>query len=205
MALIYRSIFEVADPYGAFVDRAAGYFEEWARLKLHDSSLELPLTGKIERPDEGVEISIARAEDAGLSVFRGALFETARGDGAELETQLVAISHNEHAIAWVDLDRTALHATADADWVPSAPNSERKDRLILDLCPKTDLQLNGGPKRLPRGGKDAERLVTAKLDHLTARRGHRLPDESGESGSELSGLLVAVFLREACVAADVCD
>jgi hypothetical protein len=126
MALIYRSIFDVADPYGAFVDRAAGYFEEWARLKLHDSRLELPLTGKIERPDEGVEISIARAEDAGLSVFRGALFETARGDGAELETQLVAISHNEHAIAWVDLDRTALHATADADWVPSAPNVVRR-------------------------------------------------------------------------------
>jgi hypothetical protein len=126
MALIYRSIFDVADPDGAFVDRAARYFEEWARLKLHDSSFELPLIGKIERPEEGVEISVARAEDDGLCVFRGALFETARGDGAELETQLIAISHNENAIAWVDLDRTALHATADTDWVPSAPNVVRR-------------------------------------------------------------------------------
>ena len=46
MALIYRSILDVADPDGAFVDRAAGYFEEWVRLKLHDSSFELPLTGQ---------------------------------------------------------------------------------------------------------------------------------------------------------------
>lgn len=122
MALIYRSIFGVKDPDGAFVERASGYFEEWARLKLHESNLELPQIGKIERPDEGVEISVARATNNGLSVFQGALFETARHDGAELETQLIAISDNENVIAWVDLDRTALHATADTDWVPSAPN-----------------------------------------------------------------------------------
>ena len=126
MALIYRSILEVADPHGGFVDRAAHYFEEWARVKLHDSTLELPRTGNVERPEEGVELSATRADTDGLSVFRGALFETARGDGAELETQLIAITHGESAIAWVDLDRTALHAAADTDWVPAAPNVVRR-------------------------------------------------------------------------------
>ena len=126
MALIYRSIFDVVirTERSSIVRRATSRNGLASNCMIR--AFELPLIGKIERPDEGIEISVTSAEDDGLSVFRGALFETARGDGAELETQLIAIGQNENAVAWVDLDRTALHATADTDWVPSAPNVVRR-------------------------------------------------------------------------------
>ena len=111
MALIYRSIFDVADTRGGFVDRAARCFEEWIRVKLHDSAFELPRTGKVERRADGIEITSAHAEADGLSVFRGALFETARADGAELETQLIAIQVREISIARSPIDAAACVRT----------------------------------------------------------------------------------------------
>jgi hypothetical protein len=160
LAVIYRSILDIADPDGGFVDRASSYFEEWIRMKLHDGSFELPHTGDVERLGEGVSISVARAAASGVSVFRGALFETNRGDGAELETQLIAIGQREGAIAWVDLDRTSLHATADSDWVPSAPNVVRRILAAEETYRgPTRLFADEVPCRRTRASRLAEEIV----------------------------------------------
>src|SRR5712691_368829 len=85
------------------------------------------------------------------------------------------------------------------------PDPERERGLILDAASKTELNLDGGSKRLPRRRENAERFVTAELNDFAAGGGHCFTGESGKSRSKLPGSLVAVCMREARVAADVRD
>src|SRR5947208_5457033 len=85
------------------------------------------------------------------------------------------------------------------------PDPEWEGGLTLDPFPEADLQFDRGSERLPRRREYAKCLVTAKLDHLTACRGHRAPGELGKSRGEIAGSLVAIRMCEARVAADVCD
>jgi hypothetical protein len=156
MALIYRSILEIDDPDAGFVDRARGVFTDWVRMKMHDRTIELPLNGVWERSEEGFEVSVSGASAHGLAVFRGASFETARYDGAEVETQLVAIADGASTLAWVDIDRTAADPTANVDWLTTAPNLVKRI-LQSESASSGPTRLDADPTR--SRAADAPRLL----------------------------------------------
>jgi hypothetical protein len=58
---------------------------------------------------------------------------------------------------------------------------------------------------LPRRSENDQRLVPAELDQIAVVLGDNTADDVRERRGEPSGSFVAVLLREAGVAADVCD
>ena len=119
MALIYRSIFEVDDPDGSFVDRAPAHVCDWLRFKLENEELELPPEGS-GMLDGGIELETRSGTSDETAVTRIAAFEGARDDGVEVKTTLTAIRSEGTSWAWVDLERWSLDAGAPA-WIPVAP------------------------------------------------------------------------------------
>jgi hypothetical protein len=87
---------------------------------------------------------------------------------------------------------------ADAD-------SKREPGSLGTLLAATALHLDCGAQSLTGRGEDDKRLVPAELDQIAVVFGHDASDDVGERRGEGCGGLVTVLLREACVAADVCD
>lgn len=121
MALIYRSIFEVDDSEGTFVDHAPSYVRDWLRYKLDDPALELPADGLTSLDAHGIEIQAASGANEECSVARVAAFERAREDGVAVKTTLTAIRAETRSWAWVDLERWTPPDHSAAAWIPVAP------------------------------------------------------------------------------------
>jgi hypothetical protein len=67
------------------------------------------------------------------------------------------------------------------------------------------LELDRGPEGSPGRGEHRQRLIAPQLDQLPASRLHALLDDLGEPGGQPGRRLVAAFLGELGVAADVGD
>src|SRR5918999_1628254 len=73
---------------------------------------------------------------------------------------------------------------------------------LLDELP---LEIHGGPDRLSGGFEHHQGLVAAHLDQRPVPHLYALADEVAELRRESRRELVAALLREARIAADVCD
>ena len=85
------------------------------------------------------------------------------------------------------------------------PDGEREGRISDRLLQEPILGVRGGEDRLACRVEGGEGLVSTKLDHRAAARLDDLPGDVGKLGRELGRGLIAAFLREQGVAADVGD
>ena len=134
--------------------------------------------------------SIRRASETTVSLVR---ISPRRGAAAEPGGQV------QGAAAVAALDRDGL-ARVEPD-----PDPERQGRCAVRSLPEEPLQLDRGADRLPCRREDAERLVAAQLEQLSALRLDPPARELGEAGGEPRCLLVSLLLRVARVAAYVGD
>ncbi len=101
----------------------------------------------------------------------------------------IAASFHRHRLAGVQPD----------------PDLQRKRLPVFHRLSTAVLHTNGCAQRLPRGGEDRKRLVTAQLDQGAVVLGHGELGGICETLGQPRRLLVAVLLREARVAANVGD
>src|SRR5579862_533721 len=152
MALIYRSILEIADADGAFVERLPVHVRDWLRWKLRDNNLELAEGGPLAGHD--IETSVRSGSDASCAVTRIEVFEGHREDGVQVKTTATAIRDDAASWAWVDLERWTQDHTA-APWLPAPPGLV-STLLIHESANRGDLSL-GRNEAVVEG--DAGRLV----------------------------------------------
>jgi hypothetical protein len=160
MALIYRSIFEVEDEQGTFVDRASAHVRGWLRYKLSDPELELPDQGSTSLEPYGIEIETTSGANEECSVVRVAAFEGSRKDGVEVKTTLTAIRADHQSWAWVDLERWNPDHGATA-WIPVAPG------IVTTILLKEVGSRGGFPlsrKHVLASGEEGAMVATLVLD-----------------------------------------
>lgn len=153
MALIYRSLLEIEDPEGNFVDRAPEHVRDWLRWKLRADSLELDEEGLTRFEPDGIEVNVRAGADDACAVARIEVFEGRRDDGVEVKTTVTAIRDEDASWAWVDLERWTPDATAAA-WLPSPPGivstvllKEKASRGNLELT-RDEAYVEGDAGRL---------------------------------------------------------
>lgn len=135
MALIYRSIFEVAS--AEFLDSAHDRFVDWLVSK-RLPRLALTTDGEVFKPDDGHEVRACRASEGDVEGYRAHLFETRDGDS--VRTTFTAIDDRDTRWAWVDVERWADDAF-ERGWVPFAP------RLVGELLDAYDCRRSGTAMR----------------------------------------------------------
>lgn len=160
MAVIYRSIFEVRDEDGAFVDRATTHVRDWLRYKLDDPALDLSLDGTTEVEIAGIELQTRAGTSESCAVRRISAYEGAREDGAQVKTTLTAISGEGRSWAWVDLERwTPDHVTSS--WIPVAPGLV-STLLMTETAQRGNVELDRRHTDVP--GDEANALAALVLD-----------------------------------------
>ena len=208
MALIYRAIFEVADPRGTFVERAPGLVQDWLRWKLGDNEFELPADDAPVLSEHGMELTSQTGSSGDCSVARVSAFEGSRDDGSQVKSTLTAIREPGRSWAWVDLERwTEGHGSSA--WTPAPPRIVTT-LLLHESASRGGLSLD--PRAITAAGAEGELLVDLVLDaarevpivvvsyNKAEADGIKLAEERGrELAKRLAGVAVIYVLAEGAV------
>lgn len=161
MALIYRSIFEVEDPAGTFMDRFPDHIRDWLRYKLRAPDLTFSLDDTSALEGQAIEVTAKSGENDVCSVTRIEAYEGSRDDGVELKTTITALREEDRSWAWIDLERwTQDHAAAG--WVPAPPGIVTT-LLLRESAMRGSLELGRVPATV--SGKEGELVARLVLDN----------------------------------------
>jgi hypothetical protein len=194
MALIYRSILEVDDGAGTFVERVPEHVRDWLRWKLRDNTIDL-VEGRLE--DHDIELSVRSGHDETCSVARIEVYEGHRDDGVQVKTTVTAIRDETASWAWVDLERWT-HEHAAIPWIPAPPGvvttlliHETTTRGNLTLS-RNEVFAEGEMGRLVADlVLDADRAIPLIVVSYSEREDSG-PDRAVDRGRELARRLAGV-------------
>ncbi len=116
-----------------------------------------------------------------------------------------AIAHSRAATLRAAPRKEPSSSSIGLAGVDPDPDVQREIGIGIRLLRELPLEVHRGSDRLPRRLEDNERLVTPDLDQLPAAKPCSLVDDVAELRRQPRGGLIPVLLREAGVAADVCD
>ena len=109
--------------------------------------------------------------------------------GCDVEGSTPVTAFRRHGLTGVEPD-------SDPEW---------EGRLPVDSLAEALLQLHGRPERRTGRAKDAQRFIATQLEHVPASRGDGVIDDRRKPPHDGRSCLIALFVAEARVAADVGD
>jgi hypothetical protein len=208
LALIYRSILEIEDADGEFVERLRRHVRDWLRWKLRDDAVDLVESGRLDGHD--IEVGVRSGADDSCAVTRIEVFEGNRDDGVQVKTTATAIRDGSASWAWVDLERwTPEHAAVP--WTP-APPGVVTTLLIHENASRGNLALGRNETVVEGDGGtlvadlvlDADRLLPLIVVSYSEREdggAERAIERGHELARRLAGVASVYVLGEGAVSA----
>ena len=154
--MIYRSIVEIED--GELLHVAPEIFMAWARRKVKQPTLEVPVDGQPVEVSREFEVTAVQAAQDATAVYRAQLYENRSTE--EIKTTFTVLQGEGETWFWLDLERWADDAWGGS-WTPYAPGLVN---TVLDgqHCARDGLDLPAEPTSIE--GQVGETLARAVRD-----------------------------------------